>query len=239
MKSSSLSLFILLIAIGLFVSACSEEYADLGKDNPVEECVERGLKVEKGTEAFYEIIDRKGKEVWGTWDFTAEDFEALKIPLFRRTAWFKNSAREGFVDTMQFMRSPGCPEDGMFTYKEMYGRDWLKVVELIEIRQKIEGTDGLLEGNLLIKYHRVKFYAGKTVFMLSSPDGEQYISLTRDVNRDTDSSSFPDNWSVSSHTLTKDLPLDLFGEVLVIRVDNGDSYQGPLADDFDIEEYTQ
>lgn len=227
-----------LMGLMLLVTACSTEYKELSPDHPREECIERNLSVLTTTGVFYEIIDRKGLEVWGTHDFSNESFEEMKIPLWRRTGWFKNEPREGFIDSMEFTQSPGCTE-GLFTYKEMYGRDWLKVVNMIELNQKMEGTDGLITRFTLEKYHRVFFFPGKTIYLLHSPEGDQYIALTRDVNRETDDSTIPDNWTVTEHVLTQQLMLELFGTLDVLRMDNEDSFQGPLAADFDIEPYTR
>ncbi|HAA10995.1 MAG TPA: hypothetical protein DCE41_04565, partial [Cytophagales bacterium] len=74
--------------------------------------------------------------------------------------------------------------------------------------------------------------------LLVNPGGEQFISLTRDASRTQEDATLPTQWAVHEHTLTDTLQLDLFGVVEVYRADNGDSFQGPLPADFDIEDYT-
>lgn len=231
-------IILFLLTSSLLIFSCSEGHQDLANDTPVEFCVERDLRQEEFNRVFYEIIDLGEKEVWGTNEFTEEEFDEFKIPFWRKT-WRKNSPREGFIDSMIFTRSPGCPEDGLFTYKQMFDKDWLKVVNLVEVNQKMEGTDGLLTRFTLEKYHRVWFFAGKEVYILTNPDGEQYISLTRSTQRETDTANLPDGWVLKPYTIKKDMIIDLFGVLDVLRGDNEDSYQGPLASDFDIKEYTQ
>ncbi len=52
-------------------------------------CVSRSPEFEGSEGAFYELIDLVYKNVWGTPDFTAEEYAAFTPPLL----WFKNDPR--------------------------------------------------------------------------------------------------------------------------------------------------
>ncbi|HAA18137.1 MAG TPA: hypothetical protein DCP28_04930, partial [Cytophagales bacterium] len=195
MKRSNL----LLLLLSLLSFACHEYYTDLGENNLPETCVSRPLRDSVFDGVFYEIIDRGGLEVWGTNEFTEESFAEFRLPT-GRFLWEKNSPREGFIDSMQFARSPGCDTDGLYTYKQMFGRDWLKVVQLIALNQRVPDTDNLLRVFELEKYHRVRFYPGKRVILLVNPEGEQFISLTRDASRTQEDATLPTQRAVHEHT---------------------------------------
>ena len=74
----------------------------------------------------YELINLLTKEVWATGDFTKEEYEAFSPPFF----WMKNDPRIMIADRAEFLKSPGCDEDGQFTYMQKFNKEFLKVVQL-------------------------------------------------------------------------------------------------------------
>ena len=56
-----------------------------------------------------------------------------------------------------------------------------------------------------------------------------YFRVGRDADRTTDEFSIPDGWRLEPYTPSEPLIIELFGETLVIRTDNNDSFQGPLT----------
>ena len=63
--------------------------------------------------------------------------------------------------------------------------------------------------------------------------GEQFILVSRDANRMSDTFALPEGWSVSEYELTEYLEVDLSDRVSVLRTENEDSYQGPLPSNLD------
>jgi hypothetical protein len=193
-----------------------------------EACVARAPQP-KRAKVGYELIDLVRKEVWLTVEFTPEEFANFSTPFL----WFKNQPREGIPDAGSFLRSPGCPEPGQFTYLRAFDREFLNVVRLIELNKSVD-SDGLIRETILEKYHTLTYFEGQTVSILQNPDGEQFILVSRDANRTSDSFALPDGWALAEYELTKDLEVDLSHRVSVLRMENEDSYQGPLPSTLDL-----
>ena len=192
-----------------------------------EDCVSREPSLE-GIGAFYELIDLKNKDVWGTLDFSAEDYIDFSAPFL----WQKNEPRVNMSEVSKggnFLRSPGCPEAGQYTYMRAFDRDFLNVVRLISLNQPLD-HDGLIRATELEKYHLLVFPPGATVYILESPDLERFIGVSRSTDRTTDSFTLPDGWNLTEHVLSQELQVELSGTVNVLRTDNEDSFQGPLPE---------
>jgi hypothetical protein len=188
-------------------------------------CVSEEMSLE-GTTAFYELVDPINKQVWGTSDFTPREYAEFKPPLF----WQKNDPRgDGWPDGGKFLRSPGCLEDGQFTYLNAFDRKFLNVVKLININKKID-KEGFIRGTVLEKYHRLFYSKGTSIPVLHSPTGERFIGVSRSIDRTTETFTLPEGWTLTTQKLEKDLQVELYGEVMVLRTDNEDSFQGPLSD---------
>jgi hypothetical protein len=191
-----------------------------------EDCVSRKPSLE-GIGAFYELIDLKNKEVWGTPDFSAEEYNGFSAPFL----WQKNEPRVSMSEVSKsgFLRSPGCPAAGQYTYMQAFDRDFLNVVWLISLNQPLD-NDGLIRATELEKYHLLVFPPGATVYILESPDLERFIGVSRSTDRTTDSFTLPDGWNLTEHVLSQELQVELSGTVNVLRTDNEDSFQGPLPE---------
>ena len=188
-------------------------------------CVPRPPHFE-GEGAGYELIHLAGGEVWATGDWTPEEYAGFSLP-FSWTFWLKNDPRIPLADRGTFLRSPGCTEDGQYSYMRAFGRDFLQVVELIAINRPAD-DQGLIRRTELEKYHVLHYSAGRTVSILQSPAGEQFIGVSRSLERSLETPTLPDGWTLTERRLTAELRVDLLGRVSVLRLDNEDSYQGPL-----------
>lgn len=190
-----------------------------------EDCISQEFSFE-GVGAFYELIDLTGKEVWGTPDVSLEEYAAFSPPFL----WQKNQPRTNMSEMLNagnFLKSPGCPALGQYTYMQAFDKEFLNVVKLISMEKPL-GDDGLIREAVLEKYHLLTFASGTTVYILEDSDSKQFIGVSRDVNRTSDTFTLPDGWSLTEHLLTEDLQIELSGTVSVLRTDNEDSYQGPL-----------
>ncbi len=176
-----------------------------------------------GEGAGYELIDLLNREVWGTSDFSEQEYAAFSPPLL----WIKNDPRVLIADEGEFLRSPGCAEPGLYTYLHAFDKGFLNVVKLISMDQPADGQ-GLIRRTELEKYHLLTYFSGRTVDILQNPTGESFIWVSRSENRPSDTFTLPDGWSLTSHVLSSELTVDLSGTVSVLRTDNEDSFQGPL-----------
>ena len=105
----------------------------------------------------------------------------------------------------------------------------IKHTAAFKIDQPVD-NQGLIRRTELEKYHLLTYSAGSTVYILHNPTGERFIGVSRSVDRSSDTFTLPDGWTLTSHVLSTELPVDLSGNVSVLRTDNEDSFQGPLPD---------
>jgi hypothetical protein len=92
-----------------------------------------------------------------------------------------------------------------------------------------DNNQGLLTGRYIAKFHEVTFNAGSTLSVLISPTGEEYILISRDVNRATDIPIIPDTWQIEERLISEELIIELPNPTLNIRAENNqDSWQGPV-----------
>jgi hypothetical protein len=161
--------------------------------------------------------------VWVSIGLTQEEFDAIELP----AGWFKNQPRESEPDGASFARSPGAEADGEFIEEEHFGHVWLHNATVIEANTPLDDA-GLLRLNRIAKFHSVTYDAGRTLFVLVSPDGEQYVRLTRDAGRTGDEPTIPGDWKLVEHVIQEELTIELPNPTLNIRADNEDSFQGPI-----------
>jgi len=175
----------------------------------------------------YELIDARKREVWATTDWTPAAYEEFRLPFTKRT-WRKNDPRIGLADESRFHRSPSCDREGQFTYLDAYDREFLQVVKLKSVdRQHAKSLNFVVVE--LEKYHSLTYKAGRTLPVIEDDGGRQYLAVTRAANEpETDRLDLPPGWTHTEWRLEEDLDLALHGDVTVIRVSNGYSFQGPL-----------
>lgn len=175
----------------------------------------------------YEILNIISADeviVWITPALTQEQFDAIELP----AGWIKNQPRQAEPDGGGFTRSPSATMDGPLVSRLLFGHRWAHVATVIEQNFSVDDA-GLLIGNVVHKFHSVNYNAGRTVFVLVSPEGEQYIRVSRDKGRMNETPTLPDGWQLQRLRTTAELMLPLPEETLVIRSDNEDSFQGPVA----------
>lgn len=193
------------------------------KGGPTEECLYEPWAKGENTEG-YELIDQQYKHVWGNRVITKDHWEDITLPptwLF----WIKNSPRD-VVGKGEFTRSPTCPNDGQYSYKDMYDARWMNLTDFVSLNQPIDEA-GTWTKSIMVKQHILTYAAGTVVWYVTDPNGVKNLIITRDPQRTTDEISLLPGWSRSKDfTLTKELKYYLMGDDITnIRSDNGDSYQ--------------
>jgi hypothetical protein len=163
--------------------------------------------------------------VWLGLDMTREEFDALEAPM----GWFKNQPRETDPDGGSFARSPDATADGVFTDAEHFGYSWRHNATVIEANTPID-DEGLLRLNRIAKFHEVRFDAGRTLFVLVSPEGERFVRISRDAGRTSEVPTLPAGWELVERVIDEELVFDLPNPTLNIRCDNEDSFQGPVTE---------
>ncbi len=200
--------------------SCGTDDEETPKEALVEEEVRIGYEL-------VNIISLDSILVWTNEDIlTQEQFDSIQLP----TSWIKNEPREGMPNFGQFLRSPDASQEGDFTTAEHFGYNWLFNAQVIENNVPLPSNDeALLTGRYIAKFHEVTFDAGRTLSVLISPDGEEYILISRDANRTTDIPIIPDDWQIEERLITEALTLELPNPTLNIRAENNqDSWQGPV-----------
>jgi hypothetical protein len=175
----------------------------------------------------FEILHIKSFNEIITWaglsTMTQADFQAITLPL----GWLKNQPREVDPDEGTFAKSPGASKDGEFVDENHFGYLWRHVATITEANKPLDNA-GLLHGNTIIKFHTITFYAGRTLWILVSPEGDQYVRVSRDANRTTDVFTIPTDWKLATYVTQTKLDIKLPTPILNIRADNEDSFQGPI-----------
>jgi hypothetical protein len=180
-----------------------------------------------GEGAGYELINIVGREVWATRNWSPKDYADFSFP-FSWFYWRKNDPRIALADRGKFLKSPACAE-GRYSYMRAFDREFVQVVRLISINNRIDDL-GLIRKTELEKHHILHYDAGRTVSVLQSPNGESYIGVSRSLERSLEPPSLPDGWTLTERLLSKDIQVELFGKVSVLRMNNEDSYQGPISE---------
>ncbi|NNE18835.1 MAG: hypothetical protein HKN10_10200 [Myxococcales bacterium] len=163
--------------------------------------------------------------VWLGTDLTQEEFDAIELP----GDWFKNQPREGDADGGTFARSPDASADGQFTDAEHFGHVWRHNATIVEANVPLD-DDALLRQNTIAKFHEIRFDAGRTLWVLVSPDGEPFVRVSRDAGRTNDEPTIPDGWQLVEYTAPDAVIIELPNPTLNIRADNEDSFQGPVPE---------
>lgn len=174
----------------------------------------------------HELLDASGGfpiVVWGNTEITTPEYDALVLP----PGWLRNQPREGVGQTGQFLRSPGLPADGQFTNQVMFGFTWLHQASVVAIGGNLD-PGGLLRATTVEKHHELEWPTGSNITILTSPEAVEYILVSRDAQRTSDTPTLPSGWTLEVIALGQDLLVQLPLHTTVIRSDNEDSFQGPL-----------
>ncbi|MEL6180992.1 MAG: hypothetical protein AAFS10_18690 [Myxococcota bacterium] len=172
-----------------------------------------------------QVVSPNELVVWLGRDLTQDEFNAIDLP----EGWIKNQPREGEPDESAFARSPDAAAEGEFTDAEHFGHSWRHNATVIEANTPLD-DDGLLRLNRIAKFHEIRFNAGRTLFVLVSPEGELFVRISRDANRTRETPTLPSGWQIVEHTIDEELVFDLPNPTMNIRGDNEDSFQGPVPE---------
>ena len=116
----------------------------------------------------------------------------------------------------------------MVTAAECFGHRWEHWATITNVGMVLD-EGGLLRAGTVEKNHEIGFDPGRKLSLLVSPDGDVYILVSRDAGRLSDEPAVPPGWQIVEHTVPRGFETRLAGETVVIRMDNEDSYQGPVA----------
>ena len=209
------NLSVILILSGLL--GCSD-----GSDSPVPQEEER---------VGFEIIEIQSPNSFRAWispEINFQEFEALEVS----PGWIKNQPRESTetpADKVRFIKSPDATMDGDILVEEFYGYKWFHAATVTDPNVVLD-EEGLLRGNRVRKFHEITYNAGRRLILLVSPEGAVYFRVGRDANRVSDEPTIPNLWRTEEYVTPVKLVIELFGETLVIRTDNEDSFQGPVPE---------
>jgi hypothetical protein len=130
-------------------------------------------------------------------------------------------------DASTFNGSPGA--DGVLVEEEHFGFEWFHSATITSVARETLDDEGLIRASTVEKDHEVSFDPGSTLSLLVSPSGEIYVMVSRDAGRTTDVPTLPEEWEIVEHVVPDGFTAVLSGETTVIRMDNEDSYQGPVT----------
>lgn len=181
-----------------------------------------------GQDVGYEVIDILRREAWVTTDWTLDAYAAFS-PGIAAPHWLKNDPRQGYAARASVLRSPGCAADGEFTYQTMFGRTFFHIADLTSLRGE-DLTNGALTEASVTKHHRLEFDADQTVSFLVSPSGESFVRVNRPIDASAGGNALPEGWVLQELRLASAWQADLIGEVRVLRLDDGTSFQGPIIE---------
>jgi hypothetical protein len=170
-----------------------------------------------------QIVSPQEIIVWVNNQMSVQEFDAIDLP----QGWSKNQPRENDPDSSRFLRSPGATVDGPLTEQALFGHTWRHNATIVQVGIMMD-QQGLLAATRVAKDHELTYLGGKTLHILTSPEGEHFLRVSRDLNRVSEVPTLPASWQIVEQILPNDLVLQLPNPTLNIRGDNEDSFQGPV-----------
>jgi hypothetical protein len=162
-----------------------------------------------------------------TTDWTLEAYADFS-PGLTALNWLKDDPRLGYAAQARVLRSPGCAADGEFSYQTMFGRTFFHIADIAGPAGR-GLTNGALSEGAVIKHHLLEFEADQTVSFLVSPAGESFVRVNRPIDASPRDNALPEDWVLLDLELDSAWQADLIGEVHVLRLDDGTSFQGPIT----------
>jgi hypothetical protein len=169
-----------------------------------------------------EVMNDGTIRAWIATDMTQEQFDAIELP----TGWIKNQPREGEPDAARFLGSPGA--GGVLVEAMHFGYKWFHSATITSTGDILDDA-GLLRAATVEKVHEISFDSGSTLTLLISPEGDTYVMVSRDAGRATDEPTIPAGWRIEEYVAEDGYTTQLSGKTVVIRMDNEDSFQGPVT----------
>jgi hypothetical protein len=178
----------------------------------------------------FELIDLMRRQAWVTTNWTLDAYAHFSPP-YTALNWVKNEPRVGFASNASVLRSPGCEQDGQFTFMNRFDRTFFHIADVTHAGGR-HGPNGEISEVAVHKYHRLEFDAGQIVSILVAPNGDRFIGVNRPVGEAKVSPGLPEGWERLDRELEGSRRVDLFGDIRVLRLQNGASYQGPIGADW-------
>ena len=176
----------------------------------------------------YELIDLVRMQAWVTTDWDLASYEDFRPGLFAPHL-FKNEPRLGTAGAASVLKSPGCANEGEFTYKTRFGRTFFHIAD-VNGRVDLEQGGGAMTAAIVNKHHVLAFEAGQSVEFLAAPDGGHFLNVNRSISGEGSGGEIPATWTVETVTLSAPWRAELMPSVYVLRVSDGRSFQGPITD---------
>jgi hypothetical protein len=214
------------MAIIVWLTGCSDQHYEVA-DNRAVSIANDSSTAQMGFEIL-QVYKLNKLRVWVNRELSKEEFDSIELPL----GWFKNQPRIGDADSAFFSRSPEAIREGEFIDKTLFGHSWRHNAMVIGREIELPEDEGLLKGYLVSKYHHIVFKKGRKLKILISPTGDHYVRVSRDALRTTNNPTIPSKWQITTIELQHDLVLELPNPTVNIRMDNEDSFQGPITIDF-------
>ncbi|MEO0543549.1 MAG: hypothetical protein AAFY99_06985 [Pseudomonadota bacterium] len=183
--------------------------------------------VSKQNSIGFELIDLMRGEAWVTIDWTVEEYAEFS-PGLTGLNWIKNEPRTGLADRMRVYKSPGCSNEGQFKYKEVFGRKFFHIADVVARRRTVD-PQGLIAEVRVVKYHSLFFDPGSTISTLKAPNGDVFVGVN-DMYGNTTPPTLPEGWVIEAQKVDAHKEIRLFGEVRVLRLKNGLSFQAVAGD---------
>ncbi|MEL6200824.1 MAG: hypothetical protein AAFR39_00545 [Pseudomonadota bacterium] len=193
-----------------------------GNSREIHNCVAKAPSGNGGQVGF-ELIDIAHWQAWVTLDWTLHEYEKFSPGLLALNI-IKNDPRKGFASSMEVIKSPGCEADGEFSYTEAFGRRFFHIADIVK-RSKPADDAGLITEARVEKYHQLNFSAGSVISVLLAPNGDQFFGVNEVVRDLFVAPKIPEGWTLYDHIPTESITIDLSGQVRVLRLSNGSSYQ--------------
>jgi len=176
-------------------------------------------------ELHMEILDTTNRNVWQTIEpISLQEYKAVVLD----PPWVKVGVGASVFDEHWFDRSPDAAESGAMAVRDIGGRGFALCARAPADGGTLPaGPDG--PRRLLVeKHHVVRYRAGRTVSILSTPDAGEYVHVVESgIAREP--LVLPPGWRVRSLELAADWIVPLPVPTTAYFFANRDGYQGPLS----------
>jgi len=174
---------------------------------------------------YMEITDVANRTVWLCQEpISYEKGQGLSMP----EGFMINGIGESAHDAAFFPRSPEASEDGPLETKQVGEYIFSKVAKPGKIESGF--TDVLVLA--VNKYHRVLFKKGRSIEVLTTEDGKDYVpnvyAMKGMFANEPKERVLPEEWSIRTISLKKDVVLDIPNPARVCFFKTGSGFHGPI-----------
>ena len=170
-----------------------------------------------------ELLDAATGTVWQCHlPIDYEDYDALELP----NNLVKIGIGCGVMDAHYFRRSPGATEDGPVGEQVIAGRRWIHCANAPQDGPEKPFNDGPLK-LMVDKHHSLLFAAGRTITILRSDQGEQFVQVIAARGGEA-LPPLPEGWSAQGYPTQGETLVDLPSPTVAWFFKDGSSFQGPI-----------